>query len=978
MADFAHQKGNGLYKQGDLEGAAQAFQTAARLDSAEPKYASNLSAVYYEQGQYSSAIESIFASWRALRAKHGGDGVPTTPLVTDPLAFKLALRFVKCKLNSVANKSLCLHDKKPKKKAKTGEGNASLERDLETFIHERVCGASGASDHQDLVRGWNAWSAIKKECSEHTAEDCRASLYAAGKHFRGLPIYRKALDPVLEYYRFGNDPTRSLLYGIDNLNANSFTLDDDVFIKEAWKDAAFLFGGSGDARHAFGTMIHFLDLWKKLARVTWSRKTLPKLHMTLVDIHPAALARAMMIFALMRKGAQAANTAKLEIESTIFYTFSCILMPGYCIPIINKTSREIIEELQGKAPTLLTKSWQVDEASRERVIPIFKYWSEPLSKTTEKMLQYNGPSSFAFGMAPPRKMSLARNEKFQEMLAHLSSQGLLRVENDPRFPTYNNCRAEEKLYDDFRVLLPPKPLIGRYPILTKYARTEGREGRSELMQEVKREWKPNPTLFDNRTTESEAFSAEGYPVISGSDPFQTVCDCLMFTVPFADGRDFSLDQTSFSVMQQFFASARTAMEVFGDDLVVEFLCRDMCSGVSQLVEGDLGPRPLGAPKKYLRMWLSNTPDYTGSILTNTVYLGPYLDQSKHAMMIWNCLLSPPSFNNLREMCFNYTYLNPKDAGRFFGTLIRDEHRGSLEEFNMSVVPRTTSFSSTVSKRKTCEYLSRMLLRAICCPRSNSSPRRVDEPTNLVSYFRLLAYLCEHAGCPTHWVGDFAQGIVNDSVVTDLMPYTGVLPIKEGAVPAKAPCARKVNLEPWQAELETILVTAKDALPFYISLPERYTSSLDDIKTYTAPVVLTAKNRIETNYLTKTVTLVFYKSPDGARDSSVLQLANRIPDLIEKRSALGRDTQVQILTSQEDADVLAKKPYVSWKMSEGWFEKMRREGWCMFVFLTSYWKAVSKPVEAALWSKSGEDIATVRRTTTKVVGSELDHLLFDLD
>lgn len=93
-------------------------------------------------------------------------------------------------------------------------------------------------------------------------------------------------------------------------------------------DLAFLFGGSGDARHVFGTIFHFTDVCSHLKR----HEKVPTMHLTLVDIHPAPLARVMLVFALMWKIIRMprSDDRRFEYETTIFYLYTTILMPDYC------------------------------------------------------------------------------------------------------------------------------------------------------------------------------------------------------------------------------------------------------------------------------------------------------------------------------------------------------------------------------------------------------------------------------------------------------------------------------------------------------------------------------------------------------------------------------------------------------------------------------------------------------------------------
>ncbi|KAF9040854.1 hypothetical protein BJ165DRAFT_328137 [Panaeolus papilionaceus] len=156
MADLAHQQGNEFYKKGAFESAERSYLSAYKINPSEPKYASNLSAVYYEQGQYIDSIASIVNSWRSLRVKNSVDGVPNTPSITDPLAIKLSLRFLKAKLNSIAKGLISLHDEKKKNKGKTSESNAGIEQDIQTFCAKLVENADATSQHLELQHVWGA------------------------------------------------------------------------------------------------------------------------------------------------------------------------------------------------------------------------------------------------------------------------------------------------------------------------------------------------------------------------------------------------------------------------------------------------------------------------------------------------------------------------------------------------------------------------------------------------------------------------------------------------------------------------------------------------------------------------------------------------------------------------------------------------------------------------------------------------------
>jgi hypothetical protein len=80
------------------------------------------------------------------------------------------------------------------------------------------------------------------------------------------------------------------------------------------------------ARHVFGTLA---DSVAKFC--TENAIDIPRLHLTLVEIHPATLARTLLIFELLDRISLAENPVKeLELETTLFYLYVSLAMPGYC------------------------------------------------------------------------------------------------------------------------------------------------------------------------------------------------------------------------------------------------------------------------------------------------------------------------------------------------------------------------------------------------------------------------------------------------------------------------------------------------------------------------------------------------------------------------------------------------------------------------------------------------------------------------
>lgn len=243
--------------------------------------------------------------------------------------------------------------------------------------------------------------------------------------------------------------------------------------------------------------------------------------MTLLDIHPASLSRVMLILALIRKSMTIRSvTAKLELEATAFYIWSTFLMPDYCAKLyvhfvtsvvftdkanygmirVAVVSQEIIDELRGNLPRHLTKFWSIDEQTKPRILTIFEYWSKPLPKNTKTFLQINGPKDLSQNPTRATMLEQRRQVREDRFNAYVDAATKIKgspfdTRKDPQLPLYNDSNSEDRLFQRSRVLLPPKQLLSRHPALEKHVRSNGQQGEREVIEEVVKDWRPNPTVF---------------------------------------------------------------------------------------------------------------------------------------------------------------------------------------------------------------------------------------------------------------------------------------------------------------------------------------------------------------------------------------------------------------------------------------------------------------------------------------------------
>ena len=87
------------------------------------------------------------------------------------------------------------------------------------------------------------------------------------------------------------------------------------------------------ARHVFGTLFDFGPAYEKLGT---KRQDAMRLHLTLLDHHPAMIARDLCVLMLLNQLMELEDSVPLtditraEIEATLTYTYLGLLMPDYC------------------------------------------------------------------------------------------------------------------------------------------------------------------------------------------------------------------------------------------------------------------------------------------------------------------------------------------------------------------------------------------------------------------------------------------------------------------------------------------------------------------------------------------------------------------------------------------------------------------------------------------------------------------------
>ena len=154
---------------------------------------------------------------------------------------------------------------------------------------------------------------------------------------------------LMTLLQVGQDKPFSIIdeRGPEYVSRDSDRIDLKKLPIEKLSQLNFLFGGVGDgksalpgsaawralmpipARHVCSSII---GMNRAIKQLRGARRTQTRVHMTLLDLHPMALARDLCMFFLLDDLTQQDHEeeTRAEIIATIFYHFTGIACPAYC------------------------------------------------------------------------------------------------------------------------------------------------------------------------------------------------------------------------------------------------------------------------------------------------------------------------------------------------------------------------------------------------------------------------------------------------------------------------------------------------------------------------------------------------------------------------------------------------------------------------------------------------------------------------
>ncbi|OKL59652.1 hypothetical protein UA08_05130 [Talaromyces atroroseus] len=347
MSQQLRERGNALYKRGQLTDAIKAYQQAAR-QAAPDDYLpwSNLSAAYYEGGNLAESIQS------ALRA--------------------LAI----CQRHDQANGS----------NTSAAAEQKLVPRLIRAYLH--------AHDF-DAARQWldRLGAGAQSPLSIDEIRLYRETLVHAETLWRAVPnidMYRLKLLTELPRFR----PSFGRQQALQNSSLDEVTnLVDFAVHSDIERNLSVFLGGVGDARH-FYAQLAILGVTERMSiqSASFSKR---KYHFTLNDNNNAAVGRNLVLSVLLDDLACVADLPQVErteIYTLVYYMFAGVIIPRYALARLFRTVDLVIGRLRNNEPVL---PWlQIYDTDCSKVISALELWQDcniinacPTSDVIDKTVQ---------------------------------------------------------------------------------------------------------------------------------------------------------------------------------------------------------------------------------------------------------------------------------------------------------------------------------------------------------------------------------------------------------------------------------------------------------------------------------------------------------------------------------------------------------------------------------------------------------------
>ncbi|KAF9055371.1 hypothetical protein BDZ89DRAFT_1055971 [Hymenopellis radicata] len=817
--------GTQKYKQGNFKEAISLYKQASELEPTVPVYLSNLSAAQFEDGQYPAACK-------------------TMQKVLDMLpADDTSLR--------------------PKIDVRLGKAASFLHHgEIESDLFEIFFGC-------DIPRS----NALQRQYA--AKPDIRANL--VNKRLSSIPRYRHCPKDVLEYYVVGHDPTNSILRS-QATQPEDHDCPETLHMKIPKSGKAFefsaLFCGIGDARHMYGSL---MDLGQDLSGPP--PKDL-KVHFTTVDIHPAALARDLVIMFALQELATLQDTGTPRAKHLLVmlhYVYWASVMPPLAARILDEFLHRVHEQVSkaAKAGSALDLDWlYVEPNSCEKICERLEWWlsdkartavpfNEMLTAETDihgDILSKVGAADRAELMARkkdernqfidtlllPEVIEVTKRAAVQEggtLEEYIESFRAMSDEEFQRMTSVTNdsplCAAMERtVYSKLRVLVPPagcEEPKALDELIFKPIRNQDWKNipSSEMLtkafkNQIRNRWVINVTrLAADWIHERDRVE---------QDPFKT---CTAF---FPEGLERLANSRNsgglYSISAGFFSYTAIGLKKLRGHLKIEMILGDGYAILDDIRLKTL-TRSQDFPVLFDRIHASNVPDYIGGYLANFTTAIPLLKSHDQAYFTCCNLLNSGSWEggltrkdlhalSLSSQIYTYTGALLDETSSAFGVALNGNPLAPMEYQmfqRLEKVPRLLSRDDFTAVATAC--FLRTVLPAPYTQLMNCA-MQVREVVNVHTFFRALE-TWKTIGYPSHILADLVEQILENRLERSTPPHLlSPVPIAGRKKPLVPICT-----VPFLAEFE-VAAALWEARLFPIS-SNAAIPDLSDIRRYTVKI-----------------------------------------------------------------------------------------------------------------------------------------------
>ncbi|KAK0218347.1 hypothetical protein EDD85DRAFT_797736 [Armillaria nabsnona] len=710
----------------------------------------------------------------------------------------------------------------------------------------------------------SAWDEWKRVAQDF--ERVKNGAQDARSRLAALPFGRKIADTGLEYYTVGQDPPMSIVHdwGPQDRN-NPLELGK---LSEARLSSLALLWGVGD------------DL-------------------------------------ILMRSQEENKLKEAEIKAIILYSWTGFIMPAYCQTRFKKIVKALLKRLQESPPNL--PSWiYITQETIPGIIDALKYWDTKISqKNTKDMLRHlartaRTPAEHSQFLNSPGMASNfldtyhKRQEEKQEQLKNFVDVGL----------------SEEQVIDMASELMS-RP-ISRDPQRRKKWLADGRAAVVNLLLEDKGDGQAKAHQRNEFILEEGWYQLTQCfipPAIlrSRRDGFNELWGIFREEekgkTRTSDGLDDKVRnhiETTWKPNPSLFPFNERMRLVKGRNMNARI--NQDCPAYSVIsVFFDAVVDALIALKRRILLELIQD-DISAAIVKNADWTRPV------------------SGKTATTMCTTFTKLHAsqRQGLRTLLWLSRPNHGSCLGNMVFAPEPLPRPLSTLPSREELTTWLTRVLLATIFPPAFANPMQqilRVRYPSNLVAFITLFLRLLE-IGYSSHWLSEYLQTILSDSLVTDIAPYAGDPPIPLSELGRRGATRRRMNLDPWRVEFENILALSYEALPFPMALPSDFARCQDEIGIFEAPfsefMFDHATSMGMTPQFEPVLSLVFYKqglAPVARVKQAMLRQVGE-GKLVKKGDFY---VLISVETLSLNADV------VRWRMSKARIQAMKAAKWCFVAY-----------------------------------------------